>query len=74
MAPKEAFDLVVNETPWAFCKAHAMSFAQFTKQTSVLKSLHRNIYLSEIAKWEDRNGFVWDDIGMKIKGVSLLQH
>jgi DNA-binding transcriptional MerR regulator len=74
MAPKTVFDFVVEETPWMFCKPHAISFAQFTKQTSILKSLHKKIYFDEISKWQDRNGFVWDDIGIKIKGVSLLQH
>jgi DNA polymerase III alpha subunit len=74
MAPNDVFELVRDESPWTFCKAHAMSFAQLTKQTSVLKSLHKRIYYDEIARWEDRNGHVWDDIGIKMKGVSLLQH
>lgn len=74
LVPQRVFDLVIEETPFAFCKPHAMSFAQFTKMTSILKSLHPQIYLDEIRRWEERNGLVWDDIGIKIRGVSLLQH
>ncbi len=74
MATKDVYDLVIEESPWTFCKSHVMSFAQFTKITSILKSLHPKLYIAEIEKWEQRNGFVWDDIGIQLKGVSLLQH
>ncbi len=41
---------------------------------SVLKSLHHDLYFSEIERWEQKHGFTWDDIGIRIKGVSLFQH
>lgn len=72
-APKEVVDLVLEETKWAFCKPHSISFARLTKQTAILKSLHKEIYYAEIERWEAQHGFKWDDIGIKIKGVSLLQ-
>lgn len=74
LAPNSVFELVLSEAPWTYCKSHAMSFSQFTKQTSILKSLHQNTYYEAIAQWERQHGFVWDDIGIKLKGVSLLQN
>ena len=53
---------------------HAVAFAQFTKQTAVLKSLHKDTYFAEIEKFERKHGLAWDDIGIRIKGVSLLQN
>ncbi|MEN0057974.1 MAG: hypothetical protein AAGB31_04015 [Bdellovibrio sp.] len=73
IAPKQIVDLVAEESKWAFCLPHAISFAKFTKQTAVLKSLHREAYLSEIERFEQKHGFRWDDIGIRIKGVSLHQ-
>lgn len=73
IVPYEIADLIAEECKWAFCKPHAISFAQFTKQTAVLKSLHKDIYYSEIEKFEQKHGFRWDDIGIKMKGVSLHQ-
>lgn len=71
--PQEVSTLILQENPWAFCQPHAIAFARFTKQTAVLKSLYKEIYFREITLWEQKYGFVWDDIGIKIKGVSLLQ-
>jgi hypothetical protein len=31
-------------------------------------------YFEEIEKWENLHGFSWSDIGIKLKGVSLLQN
>jgi DNA polymerase III alpha subunit len=73
-SPTEVFDLILEEIPWAFCKSHTIAFAQFIKQTAVLKSLHKEIYFEEIEKWENLHGFSWSDIGIKLKGVSLLQN
>ena len=73
IVPSEVSNLILTENPWAFCQPHAIAFARFTKQTAVLKTLHKDIYYEEIRKWEQKHGFVWDDIGIKIKGVSLLQ-
>lgn len=73
LAPQKVADLVAEESKWSFCMPHAISFSKFTKQTAVLKSLHKNAYFSEIEKFEQKHGFRWDDIGIKIKGVSLLQ-
>lgn len=72
-APAKVVDLIKEESKWAFCFPHAVSFSQFTKQTAVLKTLHRDIYFTEINKFEQKHGFTWDDIGIKIKGVSLHQ-
>ncbi|MBL7670235.1 MAG: MerR family transcriptional regulator [Bdellovibrionaceae bacterium] len=73
MAPRKVVDLVGEECKWAFCFPHAVSFAQFTKQTAVLKTLHKKAYFSEIEKFEQKHGITWDDIGFRIKGVSLHQ-
>ena len=72
-APPEVSKLILEECPWVFCQPHAIAFARLTKQTAVLKSFHKDVYYDEIKKWEQKHGFVWDDIGIKIKGVSLLQ-
>jgi DNA-binding transcriptional MerR regulator len=74
MAPNAVADLVQEESKWAFCMPHAIAFAQFTKQTAVLKSLHRGAYFAEIEKFEQKHGLAWDDIGIRFKGVSLLQN
>ena len=71
IAPRKVVDLVSEESKWAFCLPHAISFAKFTKKTAVLKSLHKNIYFAEIEKFEQKQGFTWDDIGIRMKGVSL---
>ncbi|MFZ4402627.1 MAG: MerR family transcriptional regulator [Pseudobdellovibrionaceae bacterium] len=73
IAPKQIVDLVAEESKWAFCLPHAISFAKFTKQTAVLKSLHKQAYFAEIERFEQKYGFRWDDIGIRIKGVSLHQ-
>jgi DNA polymerase III alpha subunit len=73
LAPKQIVDFVTEESKWTFCLPHAISFAKFTKQTAVLKSLHKEVYYTEIEKFEQKHGFTWDDIGIKIKGVSLHQ-
>jgi DNA polymerase-3 subunit alpha len=74
IAPQEVVDLVLEESPWSFCEPHVIAFAQLTKQTAVLKSLHRDIYFEEIQAWEEKHGFTWDDIGARLKGVSLFQN
>lgn len=73
IAPKQVVDLVAEESKWSFCLPHAISFAKFTKQTAVLKSLHKEAYFVEIERFEQKHGFRWDDIGIRIKGVSLHQ-
>jgi hypothetical protein len=73
LVPQNIVSLYLRENPLTFCQPHVLSFSYFTKVTSVLKHLHEDIYLREIDKWEQKNGFRWDDIGIKIKGVSLLQ-
>lgn len=73
IAPKQVVDLVAEESKWAFCMPHAIAFAKFTKQTAVLKTLHKSAYFSEIEKFEQKHGFRWDDIGIRIAGVSLHQ-
>lgn len=72
-APKQVVDLVAEESKWAFCMPHAIAFAKFTKQTAVLKTLHKTDYFAQIEKFEQKNGFKWDDIGIRINGVSLHQ-
>lgn len=74
IAPKQVVDLVLEESPWSFCEPHVIAFAQLTKQTAVLKSLHRELYNQEIQAWEQKHGFTWDDIGARLKGVSLFQN
>lgn len=73
IASPEICDLVREESRWAFCKPHAIAFIQFTKQTAILKSLHKDVYYAEIEKFEQKHDFKWDDIGARMKGVSLLQ-
>lgn len=71
--PAQVVELVAEESKWAFCLPHAISFAKFTKKTAVLKSLHKEAYVAEIERFEQKHGFRWDDIGIRIKGVSLHQ-
>lgn len=73
IAPKPVVELVAEESKWSFCMPHAIAFAKFTKQTAVLKTLHKAAYFSEIENFEQKHGFKWDDIGIRIKGVSLHQ-
>lgn len=73
LVPPAILELYLKENPVTFCQPHMRSFSYFTKATAVLKSMHPDIYEEEIQKWEQKNGFRWDDIGIKIKGVSLLQ-
>lgn len=73
LVPTEIVELYLRENPVTFCQPHIMSFSYFTKVTALLKHLHADIYLREIDRWEQKNGFRWDDIGIKMKGVSLLQ-
>lgn len=73
LVPAAIVKLVIEESPWSFCMPHAISFSQFIKQTAVLKSLHPKEYYSEIESFEEKHGVTWDDIGIKIKGVSLHQ-
>jgi len=74
IAPPEIVQLMMAEAPNSFCQPHIFAFSLFTKITAVLKSLHQDIYYEEIEKWEAKNGFRWDDIGVNWKGVSLLQN
>jgi DNA-binding transcriptional MerR regulator len=74
LAPKEVVELVLEEIPWSFCQPHVIAFAQLTKQTAVLRSLHQDLYFEEIQAWEKKYGFTWDDIGIRIAGVSLFQN
>lgn len=73
IVPKQVVDLVAEESKWAFCMPHAIAFANFTKQTAILKTLHKTAYFNEIEKFEQKHGFKWDDIGIRIAGVSLHQ-
>jgi len=72
-APPNVTDLVAEESKWTFCLPHSIAFSEFTKRSAILKSLHLNEYLNQIEIFEQKFGFRWDDIGIKIKGVSLLQ-
>ncbi len=73
IAPAKVVQLVAEESKWSFCLPHAISFALFTKQTAVLKSLHKDAYFEEIERFEQKHGFTWDDIGIRMDGVSLHQ-
>lgn len=73
IVPKQVAELVGEESKWAFCLPHAIAFAKFTKQTAVLKTLHKEAYFAEIQNFEQKHGFKWDDIGIRFKGVSLHQ-
>jgi MerR family copper efflux transcriptional regulator len=73
IAPKPVVDLVAEESKWAFCMPHAIAFSYFTKQTAVLKTLHKTAYFKEIDNFEQKHGIKWDDIGIRMKGVSLHQ-
>ncbi len=74
LLPAPVFQLILDETRWTFCQPHVVAFGQLMKQTAILKSLHRELYFGEIERWEQKHGFTWDDIGIRIKGVSLFQH
>ena len=66
--------LVTTEAPFTFCKSHIHAHCRFTEATAFLKTYHREIYLSEVGRWEKENGLMYDDIGARFKGVSLLQN
>lgn len=69
----ETFQLLKHEANWSYCQPHGICFFQFTKMSAVLKSLHREIYLAEVDRFEQTYGVCWDDIGYRIKGLSLHQ-
>ena len=71
--PPSVVNLVAEESRWSFCLPHAIAFAKFTKQTAVLKTLHRSVYFAAIENFEQKHGFRWDDIGIRKDGVSLHQ-
>ncbi len=73
MVPQTMIDLLAEESKWTFCMPHAFAFGRFTKQTAVLKTLHKVAYYNEIERFEQKHGFRWDDIGIHIKGISLHQ-
>ncbi len=73
LVPTEIANFVAQESKWSFCFPHAISFAKFTKQSAILKSLHKEIYYSQIQQFEQKHGITWDDIGIRMQGVSLHQ-
>ena len=72
--PAEVVKLVKEESLYNFCLPHIIAFGFFTKQTAVLQALHSDLYLEEIQKFEQKHGFSWSDIGVRWKGVSLMQN
>ena len=71
--PPVIFDFFIKNYDLTFDKSQLYSHAQFTRQTAYLKANHRELYLSEVEKWESKFGLMYDEIGIKIKGVSILQ-
>jgi hypothetical protein len=71
--PPEVLELVLEEAPWAFCRSHIAAFTRLTRQTAILKTLHRDLYFGAARDWEQKHGFAWDEIGVRLPGVSLLQ-
>jgi DNA polymerase III alpha subunit len=73
-ANQDVLDLLIKESPVVFCKAHSVgAWPKLIKKTAVLKALYRDVYLNELTKWEDMNGYSWGDFGFISGGVSLLQ-
>lgn len=71
---KDVLDLLIKESPVVFCKAHSMgAWPKLIKKTAILKTLHKDIYLEEIRKWESENAYSWGDFGFISGGISLLQ-
>jgi hypothetical protein len=54
------------------CKRYA--HCRFTEATAFLKTRYREEYLAEVARWEKEHELMYDDIGVRFKGVSLLQN
>ena len=71
--PETVWTLVRDEAPWTFCQPHTLAFGRLTKETAVLRNLHSKIYFEEIARFEQKSGLAWDDFGVRIPGVTLLQ-
>jgi DNA-binding transcriptional MerR regulator len=70
----DVLKLLIKESPVVFCKAHSVgAWALLIKKTAVLKTLHKEVYYSEIKKWESENDYSWGDFGFISGGVSLLQ-
>jgi DNA polymerase-3 subunit alpha len=66
--------LILAEAPHTFCKSHIHSHGRFTEATAYLKAYHRDSYLSAVAQWEQEHGLMYDDIGVRLRNVSLLQN
>lgn len=73
IVPPQVVQLILDKAPTSFCLPHAVAFASLTKASAILQTLHRDIYFEEIAKWEGKNKFKWDDIGVAWEGFSMLQ-
>ena len=70
----EVLELLIKEAPVVFCKAHSVgAWTKLIKQTAILKSLHKDLYYSEIEKWEKIHGLSFGDFGYISGEVSLLQ-
>jgi len=69
----EIANLIEKESHQAFCFPHVVAFSRLSKQTALLMSRHRKIYLEAIDEFESKHGLRWDDIGVRWEGVSLLQ-
>jgi len=73
-ADQDVLDLLIQESPVVFCKAHSVgAWPSLIKKTAILKSLHKDVYYAEIEKWEEVNGYSWGDFGFISNGVSLMQ-
>ncbi len=73
-AGESAFQTLLKEAPVLFCKAHSVgAWPKLIKATAILKVLHKDIYLSEIKKWEAENPYSWGDFGFIQGGISILQ-
>lgn len=71
---QDVYALLEKESPVVFCKAHSVgAWPELIKKTAILKGLHRELYLTEIKKWEEENGYSWADFGFISGGLSLMQ-
>ncbi len=73
IAKPEFVSLLCEEAPYAFCKSHTLAHCRFLEATAFLKAHYREEFLNEVARWETEHGLMYDDIGVRFKGVSLLQ-
>lgn len=70
--PKDIFNILKEETPFTWCKAHLLSEREITRKTIILKTFYKNEFIKEINRFEETNNVSWAEIGFKTQTISNL--